>query len=150
MVKADWLPLRTPLWFPPTITGGMIIGVVTDRREAVIRLRVHGPAGQDQEIEAIIDTGFDGWLSLPSSIVAQLGLMWRRRGRALLADGSESVFDIYEATVDWDGEIRRIPVDQAETVPLVGMSLHEGSELVVQVQRGGNVTVRALSQASTG
>jgi clan AA aspartic protease len=125
----------------------MIIGVVTDRREAVIRLKVRGPAGQDQEIEAIIDTGFDGWLSLPSSIIVQLGLTWRQRGRALLADGSESVFDIYEATVDWDGEARRIPVDEAETVPLVGMALLEGCELVVQVQRGGNVSVRALLQA---
>ena len=52
----------------------MISGVVTDRREAVVRLRMHGPAGQDQEIEAVIDTGFDGWLSLPSSIIARLGL----------------------------------------------------------------------------
>jgi clan AA aspartic protease len=113
----------------------------------VIRLTVRGPAGQEQEIEAIIDTGFDGWLSLPSSIIARLGLVWRRRGRALLADGSESVFDIFEATVDWDGEARRIPVDGAETIPLVGMSLLEGYELTVQVQAGGNVMVRSLLQA---
>jgi len=128
----------------------MITGVVTERHEAVIRIRVRGPAGQDQEIEAVIDTGFDGWLSLPSAIIAQLGLTWRQRGRALLADGSESVFDIYEATVDWDDEARRISVDQAETVPLVGMSLLRGYELVIQVQPGGNVTVRALSQTRSG
>jgi clan AA aspartic protease len=128
----------------------MITGFVTDRREAVIRLRVHGPAGQDQEIEAVVDTGFDGWLSLPSSIITQLGLRWRQRGRALLADGSESVFDIYEASVDWDGKPRRIPVDEAETVPLIGMSLLEGYELTVQIQPGGNVTVRALSEGRNG
>lgn len=93
----------------------MITGVVTDRREAVIHLKVRGPARQQQEIEAIIDTGFDGWLSMPPSMIIQLGLVWHRRGRALLADGSESVFDIYEATVDWDGAARRIPVDEAET-----------------------------------
>jgi clan AA aspartic protease len=125
----------------------MITGVVKDDRQAVIRLTVRGPAGQEQKIEAIIDTGFDGWLSLPSSIIARLGLVWRRRGRALLADGSESVFDIFEATVDWDGEARRIPVDGAETIPLVGMSLLEGYELTVQVQAGGNVMVRSLLQA---
>ena len=62
----------------------MITGVVTNDRQAVIHLTVRGPAGQEQEIEAIIDTGFDGWLSLPSSLVAGLGLVWRRRGRALL------------------------------------------------------------------
>ena len=122
----------------------MITGFVTGRREATIRLKVRGPTGQDQEIDAIIDTGFDGWLSLPSSNIAHLGLPWRQRGRALLADGSESVFDIYEATVDWDGQPRRIPVDEAETVPLVGMSLLEGYELVIEVQRGGKVSVRPL------
>lgn len=123
----------------------MITGVVTERREAVIRVKVRGPAGQDREIKAVIDTGFDGWLSLPPSIVSELDLVWHRRGRALLADGSESVFDIYEATVEWDGQLRRIPVDQAETFPLVGMSLLEGYELVVQIQPNGPVTVRALS-----
>ena len=38
----------------------MIAGVVTNDRQAVIHLTVRGPAGQEQEIEAIIDTGFDG------------------------------------------------------------------------------------------
>ena len=83
-------------------------------------------------------------MSLPSSIVAGLGLVWRRRGRALLADGSESIFEIYEGTVNWDGEARRVPVDEAETAPLIGMSLLEGCELTVQAWPGGTVTVRAL------
>lgn len=123
----------------------MIAGLVTGDRQAVIHLTVRGPAGQEQEIEAIIDTGFDGWLSLPSSVIVPLGLVWRQRGRALLADGRESVFDIYEATVVWDGEARRVPVDEAETAPLVGMSLLEGCELTVQVRSGGNVIIRPLS-----
>ncbi len=61
----------------------MITGVVTEDRQAIIHLIVRGPAGQEQEVEAIIDTGFDGWLSLPSSLIVRLGLVWRRRGRAL-------------------------------------------------------------------
>ena len=81
-----------------------ITGVVTADRQAIIRLTVRGPAGQEHEIEAIIDTGFDGWLSLPSSLIALLGLVWRRRGRALLADGSDRVFEIYEA--HWYGKGR--------------------------------------------
>ncbi len=99
----------------------MISGVVTPDRQATISLSVRGPAGQEHEIEAIIDTGFDGCLSLPSSVVGLLGLVWRQRGRALLADGRESVFDIYEATVVWDEQARRIPVHEAECAPLVGM-----------------------------
>ena len=144
MVEADWLPLCAALRISPTIANGMITGVVTADRQAIIHLTVRGPVGQEHEIEAIIDTGFDGWLSLPSSLVVLLGLVWRRRGRALLADGRESVFDIYEATVVWDGQARRIPMDEAETAPLVGMSLLEGYELTVQVRSAGKVTIRAL------
>ena len=123
----------------------MITGLVTGDRQAVIHLTVRGPTGQEQDIEAIIDTGFDGWLSLPSSLIALLSLVWRQRGRAVLADGSESVFDIYEGAVLCDGQARRIPVHEAETTSLVGMSLLQGYELTVQVEPGGNVTIRAIS-----
>jgi predicted aspartyl protease len=89
----------------------MITGVVTANREATIRLLVHGPARRSRKIKAVIDTGFDGWLSLPPALIVLLGLPWRRRGRALLADGSENLFDIYEGTVVWDRHRRRIPID---------------------------------------
>jgi clan AA aspartic protease len=69
---------------------------------------VRGPAEQKLRIEAVIDTGFGGWLTLPPSRIAQLRLPWRRRGEAVLADGRETFFDIYEATVVWDRRGRRI------------------------------------------
>ena len=105
---------------------------------------MRGPTGQEQETEAIIDTGFDGCLSLPSSLIVLLSLEWRQRGRTLLADGSETVFDIYEGIVLWDGQIRRIPVHEAETTPLIGMSLLQGYEIIVEVRSGGKVTIRGL------
>jgi clan AA aspartic protease len=122
----------------------MISGIVTSDREAMILLFVHGPAGQVEEIPAVIDTGFDGSLSLPSATIARLGLAWRRRGRALLADGSESVFDIHEAVVMWDGTPLRIAVDAADMIPLVGMSLLDGHELTIQVRSNGKVTIEPL------
>ncbi len=122
----------------------MITGVVTADREAIIRLEVRSPSGQVQTVDAVIDTGFDGWISLPPALIAQLGLAWRRRGRALLADGSESIFDIYEGTVTWDDQPRRVAVDEADMVPLVGMSLLNGYELNVHVRPDGRVMIRAL------
>jgi clan AA aspartic protease len=122
----------------------MMTGVVNAHLEALVRLTVRGPGGQEQEIEAVIDTGFDGSLSLPPPRIAALGLPWRRRGRALLADGSESVFDIYEATLMWDGALRRIAVDAADTDPLLGMALLYNYELTVQVVEGGCVRIQAL------
>jgi hypothetical protein len=61
-----------------------------------------------------------------------------------MADGSESIFDIYDATVIWDGQPRHIAVDEADTVPLVGMALMEGFELSIQVRASGTVTIRPL------
>ena len=122
----------------------MMTGVVSAHLEALVHLTVRGPGGQEQEIETVIDTGFNGALSLPPAHIDDLGLPWRRRGRALLADGSESVFDIYEATIIWDGAPRRIAVDAADTDPLLGMALLYNYELTVQVVAGGRVMIQAL------
>jgi predicted aspartyl protease len=95
----------------------MITGVVSPYREVLVRVTMRSPGGQEQEIEAVIDTSFDGSLMLPLAYIVSLGLPWHRRGRALLADGTESLFDIYEATVVWDGTPRRIAVDAVDTDP---------------------------------
>lgn len=122
----------------------MINGRVTVYREAVISLSVKGSEDQYREIDAVIDTGFNGFLTLPASLIQELGLVWRRRGRAMLADGSESLFDIYEATITWDGRPRRIAVDEVNSDPLIGMSLLYGYELTVQVVDGGRVVINPL------
>ena len=122
----------------------MMTGIVTADREAIIVLTVCGPSGQDAVVDAVIDTGFDGSLTLPPALIARLQLPWRQRGRALLADGSESVIDIHEASVVWDGRPVRVAVDAVEMVPLVGMRLLDGFTLTVQVQVNGQVTIEAL------
>lgn len=122
----------------------MIVGVVNSVREAVIRLTVLGSQGQI-EIDAAVDTGFDGYISLSRAVISELGFRFHRRGRAVLADGSEIIFDVYEATVIWDGEPRRVEVDEADTDPLVGMGLLEGYELTVEVVTGGAVAIELLT-----
>jgi hypothetical protein len=39
----------------------------------------------------------------------------------------------------WDGNLRTIPIDEADSEPLVGMSFMEGYKLVVHVNEGGLV-----------
>ncbi|MSP38087.1 MAG: clan AA aspartic protease [Deltaproteobacteria bacterium] len=123
----------------------MITGIVTAAREAVIVLNVRGPSGQEVEIHAVIDTGFDGSLTLPAQVITSLRLPWRRRGRSLLADGNETLFDIYEATVIWHGSPRRVAVDLVDLVPLVGMSLLYASELTIRVVERGSVLITPLT-----
>jgi predicted aspartyl protease len=84
------------------------------------------------------------------SIIAELNLKWKRRGRAILGDGSECVFNVYEAVVDWDDTLLTIPVDEADSDPLVGMSLMEGYELKMQVFEGGYVKLRKVNTVESG
>lgn len=120
----------------------MITGYVY--REPVLSVTVGSPSGASSEIDALVDTGFSGFLTLPAQVIRELGLAWRRRGRAVLADGSDSLFDIFEGTVLWDRTRRRIAVDEAECRPLVGMALLEGHELTVHAVVGGRVAIRPM------
>ena len=122
----------------------MITGIVTADLEAIIRVSVRGPNGDREIIEAVIDTGFDGCLSLPPTLISRLKLPWRRRGLAMLADGSETIFDIHEGTIRWGSQSRRISVDSADTEPLIGMALLVGYELRMKVRRGGKVVIKPL------
>lgn len=113
-------------------------------REGRIHLTVRGARSQEQEIDAVIDTGYTASLSLPPTLIASLGLCWKSFGRGILADGSECLFDVYVAKVVWDGKERRVLVDEADTDPLVGMALLSGYELKMQVRSGGKVTIKRL------
>jgi clan AA aspartic protease len=123
----------------------MITGIVNVDFEPIIPLSICGSDGKVYTQDAIVDTGFNGWLSLPPDLIAQLNLKWKRRGRAILGDGSECVFNVYEAVLVWDGSFLTIPIDEADSEPLVGMSLMEGYQLMVQVFEGGPVELSKVA-----
>ncbi|MEC4814415.1 MAG: clan AA aspartic protease [Scytonema sp. PMC 1069.18] len=123
----------------------MITGVVNADFEPIIPLSILRADGRIFTQDAIVDTGFNGWLSLPPDLIAELNLRWKRRGRAILGDGSECVFNIYEAVVIWDETLLTIPVDEADSEPLVGMSLMEGYHLTIQVFENGHVELRKIN-----
>ena len=126
----------------------MIRGVVRSK-EARIKLKVRGPRSREREIEAVIDTGFTASLTLPPAIIASLKLRWHGFERGMLADGSECLLDMYEATVVWDRAERRILVAESQAEPLVGMSMLDGYELSMQVRDGGKVTIQRVASSAT-
>ena len=97
-----------------------------------------------QSINAVIDTGFSGFLTLPSDIIAALDLTWKGRDVATLGDGTSCIFEVYIASVIWDGVYRMIDINESETVPLIGMRLLRGYDLRIQTIEGGLVTIEAL------
>ena len=123
----------------------MIVGMVKGR-EPLIRLTICGFRGRRQEIEAVVDTGYTGWLTLPPTVIRALNLRWRTFGRGTLADGSVSLFDVYQGKVLWDGRIRPVFVDEFDATPLVGMGLLKGFELNMQVRARGKVTIKRLAR----
>lgn len=122
----------------------MIQGVVNLRREATIPLVVGNASGQRQVIDAVIDTGFNGFLTLPATLVTALSLPWNASDIVTLGDGSETVFDLYAATVIWDGRYQEIDVAESETEPLIGMALLYGYRLQMDVMEGGMVRIEML------
>jgi clan AA aspartic protease len=120
----------------------MIIGTVNADLQPIIRLEVVARDGTRQEVEGMVDTGFNGWLTLPPSVIATLGLTWVQRGRAVLADGSSVLYNTYEGVIEWDGMGRTVLLDEAAGIPLIGMSLIQGYELNLLASPGGSVTIR--------
>ena len=123
----------------------MMQGFVNQNCEAIIRVAVGSTNSRKQMVEAVIDTGFTGFLSLPQSIITSLGLPWYFRDVGTLGDGSEVIFEMYKATVIWDGRNKVIDVASSETEPLVGMSLLYGFNVQIEAVEGGTVTIEALS-----
>lgn len=128
----------------------MITGTVTANREAVIHLEVKGPNLQVQCIEAVIDTGFNGFLTLPNSLIISLGLPLVGNRRAMLGDGNTVVLDVYLAIVIWHEQEREVLALQADGGPLVGMSLLYGSRLTLDISEDGAVCIEQLSTSSPG
>ena len=121
----------------------MITGIVKSS-EGRIRLKVRGLQGREQEVEAVVDTGYTASLTLPPALIEALGLHWQTVDRVRLADGSICNFDVFEAKVVWDGKVRQILVDEADADPLVGMRLLKGHELKMQIRARGKVTIKRL------
>ena len=57
----------------------MIVGIVR-RREGLIRLTIRGFRGLQHEIEAVVDSGYTGWLTLPPTVIAALNCAGKRSG----------------------------------------------------------------------
>jgi clan AA aspartic protease len=121
----------------------MMYGLVNQSCEAILPIVVKSNA-KTQLVEAVIDTGFSGFLTLPSNVITALDLTWKGRDIATLGDGTSCIFEVYIAIVIWDGQYRTIDINESETVPLIGMRLLRGYDLRIQTIEGGPVRIEAL------
>ncbi len=122
-----------------------MIGIVTAANEAVLDVNVAGPLENRRErVEAVVDTGFTGHLTLRPETVERLALPVVGSAESILADGSTTIEDVCLARVVWHGMLRPVRALVADAVPLLGMSLLRGSELRIRVVGGGDVGIEEL------
>jgi clan AA aspartic protease len=126
----------------------MIQGIVNQRGEATLPLVISGSSGQKAVINAVIDTGFDGFLSLPSEMIFRLELPWTISNPATLGDGSTVVFDFYAGQVIWDGQYRMIDIAASDTEPLIGTAMLHGYSSRIEHIQGGIVRINRLASSA--
>ncbi|MDJ1182539.1 hypothetical protein [Roseofilum casamattae] len=122
----------------------MMFGVVNNNCEAIVKIAVGRIGSPKITVDAVIDTGFTSFLSLPLSLIRELDLPWYYRDIGTLGDGSEVVFEIYKAAAIWDGQNRIVDVAASDADPLVGMSFFYGFKLQIEAVEGGRVIIEAL------
>ena len=122
----------------------MITGKITTNREAIIELEVIGSNQRTEKVEAVIDTGFNGYLTLPNDLINYLKLQRAGSRYVTLGDGNVVVLDMYLAMVLWHGQQREVLALQADGGPLIGMSLLYGNRVMLEVVENGAVTIDSL------
>jgi clan AA aspartic protease len=119
----------------------MIDGFVTATLQAVIPLDVSNDAGESVSTEAVIDTGFNGMLTLPPEIIERLQLIAFDKASRMLANGSITEATLYIARVNWQGRTVIVAAEEAIGSPLVGMELLLNNVVTLDVRNGGHVTI---------
>ena len=127
----------------------MIQGAVNSHLEAVIWVKVFGATGLKADIEAIVDTGYDSYLTLPYQAISALGLPPYAPAEVTLADGRVEVMELFERSVEWEGQRLPIPILRTNGDAIVGMALLTGNRLTVDIVEGGIVRIEPFSAVSS-
>ena len=122
----------------------MITGHIVAGREALIPISLLGSHGQVEPTDAVIDTGFTGFLILPLQQIAHLQFPYEGMMRVELGDGQAVDLDMFTGMVLWDGQLREGIVLAVDGTPLIGMALLVGSRVCLDVTDGGVVTIEKL------
>ena len=122
----------------------MIGGNVNAFREPRVPVLVTGPTGVNRTINFLVDTGFNGELTLPPKLIATLGLGWLQAVDVRFADDRVTQENVYLADVEWGGTTQSIRVYEMDSQPLLGTILLQGCRLEIDMIDGGDVVIRPI------
>lgn len=122
----------------------MITGTVSPGRELVIRLQAKTADQVPFTFNVVVDTGFNGFLTLPSSVLQALGATHAGTRRAALGDGKIVELDVYLVTVLWHESELEVMALGADASPLLGMSLLWNNRVSFEARDGGMVIIEEV------
>jgi clan AA aspartic protease len=110
--------------------------------QARVNVTFRLPHQPDIELEFVVDTGFEGALTLPPSAVRLLGLPFFQEIDANLADDTDVRTPAYIATILWNGREIPVAVLAMGRRPLLGTALLEDLRLTIDFTENGDVTIQ--------
>ena len=115
----------------------MMTGEYADSDEIFVPLTLRGADGHEEQVNAVIDTGFTGFLVLPTPLMQTLGFPQMDFAEVILGDNSVTELALHEVNVLWHGGERTVLAYASEGDALLGMSLLRGSIGTIQFFPGG-------------
>lgn len=119
----------------------MIAGFVNQHLEPIVQVTILDINEYRWRREVVVDTAFDGDLTLPSEFIEQLGYISAGETEMTLADGQSVKCNFYEAAAIWDGEHRTVYITESATESLLGTNLIHDGVLTIQMWAGGDVVI---------
>ncbi|MCY7383953.1 MAG: aspartyl protease [Microcoleus sp. CAN_BIN18] len=115
----------------------MIEGRFGDQDELFFEVELIADNGLELPVDALLDTGFSGWLAMNSQDLEGLDWTYIKQEKMRTAKG-EFNFDLYAGKVCIEGQEFDIPVHVGTGVPeiLIGRQLLKNRRLVVDISAG--------------
>ncbi len=123
----------------------MIPGFFGSKGELFFEIELIATDGSIITVDVLLDTGFTNCLAMDIQDVESLGWRYIKKQEMKTARG-ESLFDIYEGIVIFDGQEMKIPVVVGDGIPeiLIGLPWLEDRRLVVD-KKAGILTLESFS-----
>ena len=122
----------------------MTDGWLNENWDLIIPMRILDANGHVHRIEATIDTGFNGCLTLPPDFAQLLGLPPAPSLDITMANDATEAFPTYTGTVLWHGQHRSVQIVELHGKPLVGLELLWDSLLTAEITDHGAVSIAPL------
>ncbi|MBD1940683.1 aspartyl protease [Microcoleus sp. FACHB-68] len=116
----------------------MIQGKLGDNDELFFEIDLIADNGLELPVDAMLDTGFSGWLALDIQDIEGLDWVYIRKEAMRMAKAGVSEFNLYAGKVRIEGQEFDIPVHAGEEVPeiLIGRQWLKTRRLVADMPAG--------------